>query len=224
MRPPLAVGIVLALVAWSPVVRAEQHAYTVDDASGTGIELRGVMDYPGKPVPVGGLFELVIDASQSGLAPTSTTIAAPELTGCEVVASTPSTNGNDVATLRVQVRMTNQTCSWHGSVMAVQAGLQPNTLRFDYSGSVVATVLERDVDRLEEASRFAFLIWLAYFVLTRFIRGSYAVYLRVLADAVAMGLLALPIQADQFELLATAIALVLVVDLVIVLERPNGAI
>lgn len=206
-----------------PLVAAEQATYQVDDTGSSGVELRGTMDYPGRKIPIGHLFEVVIDAAQQGSTPTSTTITAPTVTGCAIVATTPTTAGNDVATLRVQLQMTNRTCTWHGTVTAVgTSGVTSNTVHFAYSGAVVAPTTADDV--LRQVARFAFLFWLAYFVGTRFIRGDYAVYFRIAADVVAFGLLALPIQADQFELLATVLVLALVIDLFVVLKRPTGDI
>lgn len=76
----------------------------------------------------------------------------------------------------------------------------------------------------DELAPFALLVWLGYFVATRFIRGPYAVYLRILADVVAIGLLALPMPEAQWSRLAAAIYLVLIVDLFILLERPHGTV
>ncbi len=71
---------------------------------------------------------------------------------------------------------------------------------------------------------FVWVVWVACFVLSRLIRGLFSGTLRVLVDIVsAVGILALPIPAEQFGLIAGASYLVIMVDLLVVLFRPGDA-
>lgn len=73
---------------------------------------------------------------------------------------------------------------------------------------------------LNDATAFAFLVWLAYFVLSRKVRDT---MMRVLASIVGWAILALPLDQTQWTALAVAQTLVILYDAFSLFEtNPTG--
>ena len=166
----------------------------------------------------------------------SATVSTPALTGQNPSVSIVATSVSGCTLGAVETHQTSAGSS-HGATVSkswvvAQDGRQCtlNLRATVTSGGSTVSALDQAInvrtqtDWWDTFGLFVYVLWIACFVLSRFIRGLFSGTLRVLLDVVsAAGILALPIPAAQFQLLAAASYLVIMVDLVAVLLRPGVA-
>lgn len=213
----------LFLVLLLPAVAAEPDpvdAYRTCHPTVLGSIVQGCEDwfvyYPSR-VDDPGNYRITVTVSTTTPATSNLAVdlASAQGVGCTVnLASASGTTTS--ATAQLSVTVTGKTCH-----VAAQLDLRVGTSTI--ATAAIGADIQQRITFLENVAEVSWFAWLLYVVATRFLRGAYGVHLRVLADVLALGFLALPIPPDQFRSLATAIYLVLVVDLFILIERPRGA-
>lgn len=222
--------IVLAGLILVVGVAAQSGAdtYTTHTSTGIGggtIEQRWVVTYPYQR-PDGNVshVSVTVDSVTAASSSYALSIETTALTGC-AVEGTPVTTGTTLgATLRAQLNLTADDC--HGTFRFL---LTSGTAQARVSARIAILAPDQTMDAGDSwsqmISKFAFLFWLAYFVLSRLIRAPWvpwASIMRIIADLVGFGLLKLPdLPADQFARLATATYAVLILDLFQLMRAPG---
>ena len=218
---PLA-GLLVVAVAASAQGGADTYTTHTPATVGT-IEQRWTVSYPyQRPDGNRSNLAVTVDSVSAASSPYALSIEQTALTGC-FMEGTPVTTGTTLgATLRVQLNLTAADC--HGTVRFL---LTTGTAQARVNARLAILAPDQDIETGagQLVAKFAFLFWLAYFVLSRLIRSPWvpwASIMRIIADLVGFGLLKLPdLPANQFARLAVATYAVLILDLFQLLRAPG---